>query len=106
MRHKVVQWAALDYSPFALGELDNVIDDSKIKKVVMSLHSEKAPDPDGFIGLFYKCCWTLVKEDLTAAINDFYNHRCKNLHLVNEANIVLLPKKRSQIASISLDLSV
>jgi hypothetical protein len=30
----------------------------------------------------------------------------KNLHLVNEANVVLLPKKRSQIPSISLDLSV
>jgi hypothetical protein len=93
MRHKVVQWAALDYSPFPLGELDNVIHDSEIKNVVMSLHSEKAPGLDGFIGLFYKCCWALVKEDLTAAINDFYNYRYKNLHLVNEANVVLLPKK-------------
>jgi retron-type reverse transcriptase len=93
MRHKVVQWAALDYSPFSLGELDIVIQESEIKNVVVSLHSEKAPGPDGFIGLFYKCYWTLVKEDLTAAINDFYNFRCKNLHLVNEANVVLLPKK-------------
>jgi hypothetical protein len=59
----------------------------------MSLHSEKAPGPDGFIGLIYKCCWALVKEDLTAVINDLYNYRCKNLHLVNEANVVLLPKK-------------
>jgi hypothetical protein len=53
-RSSAVRWDHLGYAPFELSELDNSIDDSEIKDVVMGLHSEKAPDPDGFIGLFYK----------------------------------------------------
>jgi hypothetical protein len=54
--------------------------------------AEKAPGPDGFISLFYKECWTIIKEDLTQAIQSFYNHRTAKLNLLNEANIVLIPK--------------
>jgi hypothetical protein len=49
--------------------------------------------PDGFIGIFYKCCFELIKDDLSSAIHDFYHHRCKNLHLINEAHITLLQKR-------------
>jgi hypothetical protein len=61
----------------------------------MGMHSEKASGPDGFIGLFYKDCFEVIREDLSKAINDFYHHKCKCLYLVNEANIVLLPKREN-----------
>jgi hypothetical protein len=92
-RQCVVRWGNLGYSPFELSDLDSTINVDEIKNVVMGMHSEKAPGPDGFIGIFYKCCFELIKDDLFNAIHDFYHHRCKSLHLVNEANITLLQKK-------------
>jgi hypothetical protein len=73
-RSSAVCWDHLGYAPFELSELDNLIDDSEIKEVVMGLQSEKAPGPDGFIGLFYKCCFELIKNDLSMAINDFFSN--------------------------------
>jgi exonuclease III len=74
-RSSAVHWDHLGYAPFELSELDNSIDDSEIKDVVMGLHSKKAPGPDGFIGLFYKSCFELIKYDLSMAIKDFFLHR-------------------------------
>jgi hypothetical protein len=91
-RSSAVRWDNLGYAPFELSELDNLIDDIEIKNVVMGRQSKKAPRPNGFIGLFYKCCFELIKDDLSKAINDFFQHRSKSLHLVNEANIILIPK--------------
>jgi hypothetical protein len=51
----------------------------------MRLHFEKAHGLDGFIGLFYKCCFELIRDVLSIAINDFYHKKCKNLYLVNES---------------------
>jgi hypothetical protein len=70
-----------------------MFNDDEIKNVIMGMHSEKAPGPDGFIGIFYKSCFELIKDDLSSAIHDFYHHRCKNLNLVNETNITLLQKR-------------
>jgi hypothetical protein len=92
-RQSVVRWDNLGYSLFELSDLDYMINDDEIKNVVMGMHYEKAPGPDGFIGLFYKCCFDLIRDDLSSAIHDFYHHKCKNLNLVNEANITLLPKR-------------
>jgi hypothetical protein len=44
-RSSVVRWDHLGYAPFELSELDNSIDDSEIKDVVMGLQSKKAPRP-------------------------------------------------------------
>jgi hypothetical protein len=58
----------------------------------MQLPNEKAPGPDGFIGLFYKKCWTIIYTDLLAALQAFHSLRTQKLDLINEANVVLLPK--------------
>jgi hypothetical protein len=48
-----------------------MINDNEIKNVVIGLHSEKGPRPYGLIGLFNKCCFELIRDDLSRAINDF-----------------------------------
>jgi hypothetical protein len=62
--------------------------------IVKSLLAEKAPGPDGFIGMFYKKCWEVIKSDLHEAVMGFYSHKTSKMHIFNEANIVLLPKKQ------------
>lgn len=66
----------------------------EIEAVVKSMLAEKAPGLDGFIGCFYKKCWTVIKDDLIQAIMCFYNLQTARLNLVNTANIVLLAKKQ------------
>jgi len=88
-----LDWAALGYETVDLSDLDAPFTDDEIKKIVQLIPSQRAPGPDGYIGLFYKSCWDIVKGDLVEALHGFYNLRTTKLHLANEANIVLLPKK-------------
>lgn len=71
--------------PFTMNELSHI---------VKTLPSQKAPGPDGFIGIFYKKCWEIIKFDLLEALMGFYNHKTSKMHLFNEAHIVLLPQKQ------------
>ena len=41
----------------------------------------------------FKSCWETIKVDMMCAINSFSNLHTANLHWLNSANIVLLPKK-------------
>jgi hypothetical protein len=54
---------------------------------------ENAPGPDGFIGAFYSKCWKIVKGDVNAVVIQLSQLRGDTFHLLNTANIVLLPKK-------------
>jgi hypothetical protein len=58
----------------------------------MHLPNEKASGPDGFVGLFYKNCWTIIQKDLMAALQAFHSLRTQKLDLINEAHVVLIPK--------------
>jgi hypothetical protein len=69
---------------FSLEELQVAVDE---------MHGEKAPGPDGFIRNFFKKCWTLIKNDLLAAMNMMHSLQGQNWNLLNTASIVLLPKK-------------
>jgi hypothetical protein len=77
-----------------LEELDAPFTHEEIAAVIKEMPPEKSPGPDGYIGIFYKKCWPIIKEDLTQAIFSFYLHRTTKLNLVNEANIVLLTKNQ------------
>jgi hypothetical protein len=93
-RTKALYWQELGYVHQNLDDLDAPFTQEEIGAIIKEMPSEKAPGPDGFIGLFYKKCWPVIKEDLTQAISSFYSHRTAKLSLVHEANIVLLPKNQ------------
>jgi hypothetical protein len=39
---------------------------------IKDLPSEKAPGPDGFIRVFFKSAWNIVKQELLATATYFY----------------------------------
>jgi hypothetical protein len=59
----------------------------------MEIPSEKAPGPDGYIGAFYKTCWSTIKTDMALAIKQIFDLRVEAWELLNSANVALLPKK-------------
>jgi exonuclease III len=71
-RTKAINWDELGYVHHNLDELDAPFTQEEIAMVIKEMPAEKSPRPDGFIGLFYKKCWTIIKDDLTQAILSFY----------------------------------
>jgi mannosylglycoprotein endo-beta-mannosidase len=55
--------------------------------------SDKAPGPDGFTGVFFKRCWSIIKGDIMKVIKHFRELHVHNFHWLNSANVALLPKK-------------
>ena len=43
-----------------------------VKKVVFEMHPLKAMGPDGMPGLFYRHYWSIVGEQLVAAVQSFF----------------------------------
>lgn len=67
-----INWANLRYQTSDLSNLEEPIEEQGIHDTIMEMPFEKSLGPHGFIGLFYTKCWTIIKEDLTAAIKDFF----------------------------------
>lgn len=93
-RTQAINWHELGYVRHELDELDAPFTTQKIEMVIKEMPPEKAPGPDGFIGCFYKKCWSIIKEDLIQALTFFYNNQTSKLGLVNTVHIVLLPKNQ------------
>jgi hypothetical protein len=72
----------------------------ELHAAIKYLPSEKAPRPYGFIGVFFKSAWNIIKQDLLAAATYFYHQHDQHLKLVNTAHIVLVLKK-ADAASLS-----
>ena len=71
----------------------------EIKNVVFSMNRNSAPGPDGFGAFFYQTYWEIIREDVNAAILEFFtnNHIFPNMN----ANIVVLIPKVPEADNIS-----
>jgi hypothetical protein len=92
-RSSTFNWSALGYVPRDLSMLEALFIQEEIKYTITSMPSDKAPGPDGFTGAFFKTCWDIVQEDITAALNSLFMLNSQGFELLNSANIILLPKK-------------
>jgi hypothetical protein len=72
--------------------LDAPFPEPEIRRAVSELPTEKAPG-HGFIGLFYKSCWDIVRADAMAAFQCLYNLTTGSMPKLNGALITLLSKK-------------
>jgi hypothetical protein len=61
--------------------------------VIKEAPKEKGPGPDGFIGVFFSLCWGIIKQELMLTVNQFFSMNQQGLHLLNQAFIILIPKK-------------
>ena len=63
----------------------------EIKKAVFSLDPSSAPGPDGFNGLFYQTCWSIIQADICKAITQFFVQSWI-LPCLNSNFLTLIPK--------------
>jgi hypothetical protein len=63
----------------------------EVWNTIKSLPSDKALGPDRFTKRFYKVCWTIIKEDIMAAVSAVWRD-FRNFRLLNSAYVTLLPK--------------
>lgn len=72
-RELTLNWEHIGMQRHDLTHLEEVFTEEEVLATIRDIASEKAPGPDGFIGLFFKTCWLIIKQDLMAAFDFFYN---------------------------------
>lgn len=63
-------------------------------EAVQGLNAASAPGVDGFTGTFYVTCWSIINNDVVAAIQDFF----KGADIpksISSTTLVLIPKVQS-----------
>jgi hypothetical protein len=88
-----LNWDELNLPRFNLEHLEQPFTDEEVHTVVLDTASEKAPGPDGYIGLFLKICWPTIRTDVMSAFHFLYLLHDQHLQHLNTAHIVLIPKK-------------
>jgi hypothetical protein len=86
-------WEALNPTVHLLDNLGLPFTEAEILEAIEDMPTDKAPGPDGFSMAFFRYCWEIVKGDLMQTINAFLELSATNFHILNTANIVLLPRK-------------
>lgn len=77
----------------------------ELKQIVFSINLNSAPGPDGKWRKFYQTCWEVIKEDLLAVVQSFFNGQTMP-KFMSHVCLVLLPKVAQPNNFLNLDLSV
>ncbi|CAH9072676.1 unnamed protein product [Cuscuta europaea] len=85
------------YIPKIISEEDNYMmtklpEEEEVKAAVWDLNSKGAPGPDGFNGIYFKKCWSIVCTDVVKAIQKFFWGISIPKGMVSSW-IILIPKK-------------
>jgi hypothetical protein len=63
---------------------------------------DKASGSDGFSARFYHATWSIIRPNITQALDAFWRHDKRNLHDVNETLMVLLPKTENWLEGVNM----
>ena len=78
-------------SPEERLRLESPISEEEVKKAIWSLHSDKAPGPDGFPTCFYRTFWSLIKKYLMHLIS--WMEKGNMGGATNSTFLALIPKE-------------
>jgi hypothetical protein len=81
----------LDPPRVELGALGERFTESEILAVIRSLPPDKAPGPDRFTGRFFQATCDIIWGDIMAAFDAFWHTDMRNLSLINNALLTLIP---------------
>jgi hypothetical protein len=88
-----LNFEALGRQPQQLLHLDAPFTEQEVAATIKAMPKEKGPDPDGFIGAFFSSCWEIIKAEIMQTVKHFYNMIQQGFHFLNQALVVLIPKK-------------
>ena len=88
-----LDWGAINPSVGNLEDLALPFSIDEIEHAIEEMSHDKAPGPDGFTSAFFSSCWNIIKDDLMQLMDAFSELSVNNFHVINSANIALLPKK-------------
>ncbi|KAM0909823.1 hypothetical protein ACQ4PT_014549 [Festuca glaucescens] len=91
-RKHSINLEALGIIPVDLTDQELPISPEEVRAAITDLPSDKAPGSDGYTALFFKKCWHLISNDIMRAIRALESATSRNLHLLNPATMILLPK--------------
>lgn len=74
--------------------LQRPVSEKEIKEAIFQCHPLKAPKPDGFNASFFQENWVVVGEEVTKAIQSFFNAG-RLIKELNHTFITLVPKNNS-----------
>jgi hypothetical protein len=79
-----------------LSSLSSDFSQDDIDLAVRSMPTNHSPGPDGFNGLFFKKCWSIIREDFSRLLRDFFSNNI-SLQSINSSIIALIPKKDNPV---------
>jgi hypothetical protein len=92
-----LNFADLGWEPKDLSHLELPFTEEELKRVILDAPKGKSSWADGFIGIFFSSYWEIIREDLIKAVQFFYQMNQQELHYLNQAFVVLVPKKHGPL---------
>lgn len=84
---------ALSFQRLNLDDLDAAISAEEVWNAIKSMPTNRAPGLNGFTNQFYKTVWLVIHSEVMEAVQAFKHGNTRNMERLNNALIVLLPKK-------------
>jgi hypothetical protein len=75
----------------AMSDLCKPVTQEEVHEVIFNMGNNKAHGPDSYSALFFKKAWSIVGEDISKAIMEFFKNGSL-LKQLNHALIALIPK--------------
>jgi hypothetical protein len=85
---------ALNIKSANLEDFENLFTEEEIWNVIKEMPLDRAPGPDGFIGIFYQRAWPMIKGDILAGLLKLGVGDGRGFARLNRAIITLIPKKQ------------